>query len=149
MHQSLSVDTIIESCLILMVLLLLTCARHLVVDCTALKSPIYLLTISSRGHQVVLCLPNCPPRHPFLNCLPSVTRSVTSPVILPSVCKSWLFVLKHVNLVEVCHLSSPLPLKKTNKKNTSVGWRVPVDPHIGCFLTFSPPPPSSAPPPSR
>lgn len=50
LYQSLSMDTIIESCLILMVLLLLTCARHLIVDCTALKSPIYLVTISSRGH---------------------------------------------------------------------------------------------------
>lgn len=48
MYQPLSVDTIIESCLILMVLLLLTCARHLIVDCTALKSPIYPVTISQQ-----------------------------------------------------------------------------------------------------
>lgn len=48
--QPLNVDTIIESCLILMVLLLLTCARHLIVDCTALKSPIYPVTASSRDH---------------------------------------------------------------------------------------------------
>lgn len=45
-------DIIIESCLILMVLLLLTCARHLIVDCTALNSPIYPVTISCRGHKV-------------------------------------------------------------------------------------------------
>lgn len=104
-YESLSVDTIIESCLILMVLLLLTCARHLIVDCTALNSPIYPVTASSRGHKEALCLPKLfstlhSPPSPFLNCLPSVTRSVTSPVILPCVCKSWLFVLKHVNLVE-------------------------------------------------
>lgn len=55
----------------------------------------------------------------FLNCLPSVTRSVTSPVILPCVCKSWLFVLKCVNLVEVCCLPLPPPLKKN-----TLWWRV-------------------------
>lgn len=61
LYESLSVDTIIESCLILMVLLLLTCARHLIVDCTALNSPIYPVTASSRGHKEALCLPNCSP----------------------------------------------------------------------------------------
>lgn len=50
LYHPLSMDTIIESCLILMVLLLRTCARHLIVDCTALKSPIYLVTISGRCH---------------------------------------------------------------------------------------------------
>ena len=133
MYESLSVDTIIESCLILMVLLLLTCARHLIVDCTALNSPIYPVTASSRGHKEALCLPNCPPLHsppsPFLNCLPSVTRSVTSPVILPCVCKSWLFVLKHVNLVEGSPPPPPPPLPPKKKKknqhiNTYAGWRV-------------------------
>lgn len=74
MYRPLSVDTIIESCLILMVLLLLTCARHLIVDCTASKSPIYPVTISSRGHQVVLCSP----RPPLLTPLPSVTFSELS-----------------------------------------------------------------------
>lgn len=126
-YESLSVDTIIESCLILMVLLLLTCARHLIVDCTALNSPIYPVTASSRGHKEALCLPKLfstlhSPPSPFLNCLPSVTRSVTSPVILPCVCKSWLFVLKHVNLVE--GPPPPPPQKKNKDVNTSAGWRV-------------------------
>lgn len=94
--RPLSVDAIIESCLILMVLLLLTCARHLTVDCTALKSPIDPVTISCRGQEVALCLPDCsaPLRQLLLSCLPSVIRSVTSPVIHPCACESWLFVLK-------------------------------------------------------
>lgn len=92
-------DTLIESCLILMVLLLLTCARHLLVECTALTSPMYLLTVSCRGHQVVLCLPNCSPAPSpstvtFSELSSKCHQSVTSPVILPCVCKSWLFVLK-------------------------------------------------------
>lgn len=91
---------------------------------------------------MVLCLPDCPSpltSLPFLNCLPSVTRSVTSPVIPPCVCKSWLFVLKHVNLVEVCRLF--FPLKKQNKTKHFSGverWegRIPDDPPLGA----SPPP---------
>lgn len=108
--EPLTLDKIIESCLILMVLLLLTRARHLIVDCTASESPYF-------HHQVALRLQNCSipftsPPSPFLSCLPSVIGSVTSPVILPRVCKSWLFVLKHVNLME----ASPFLHPQTNKK---------------------------------
>lgn len=38
LYEPLTMDKISESCLILMVLLLLTCARHLIVDCTASTS---------------------------------------------------------------------------------------------------------------
>ena len=133
-----------------MVLLLLTCARHLIVDCTALNSPIYPVTASSRGHKEALCLPNCSPLHsppsPFLNCLPSVTRSVTSPVILPCVCKLWLFVLKHVNLVEGSPPPPPPPLPPKKKKKSTYKHLRRVESWegrrscSGCFLTFSPPP---------
>lgn len=110
-YRSLSVDTIIESCLILMVLLLLTCARHLIVDCTALKSPHvpghHFQQRPPGGALSAELFPSPPPTpppppSPSLNCLPSVTQSVTSPVIPSCVCKSWLFVLKHVNLVDDC-----------------------------------------------
>lgn len=140
LYQSLSMDTIIESCLILMVLLLLTCARHLIVDCTALESPIYPITVSSRSHCCVCqtVSPTRPPTltpPPFLSCLPSVIRSVTSPVILPCVCELWLFVLKQTWWKFVAF---PLPHKKN--KNISVAWSVGMISLSGCFLTFSRPP---------
>lgn len=119
--------------------------------------PMYLVTISGRGHQVVLCLPNCsphpPPPSPFLNCLPSVTQSVTSPVILPCVCKSWLFVLKHVNPGGRSsppphhhhHLLRHFEKKKNKQENTSEGgaWR--RKSLHRCFLTYLSRPPSLPP----
>lgn len=130
-------DTIIESCLILMVLLLLTCARHLIVDCTALKSPIYLVTISSRGHKVVLCLPNR-----FTPPLPSVTfselsskcHSVCYKSCNSSLCLQVVAFCAETNLMEVC------PLKKHFSGVKSWEGRVPDDLPYGCFLTFSSPP---------
>lgn len=90
-----------------MVLLPLTCDHHLSVSCSALETPASLGAISSIYHQVVLLncsTPSFPPTIPllpapqhahlvtfFLNCLPSVTLSVTSPVILPCAYKLWLF----------------------------------------------------------
>lgn len=119
LYQPLTLDKIIESCLILMVLLLLTRARHLIVKCTASKSPYIPSPFPADATRWrSACQPVVHPLHsppsPFLNCLPSVIRSVTSPVILPRVCKSWLFVLKHVNLMEVRRLFLP-PLQKTIK----------------------------------
>lgn len=62
----------------------------------------------------------------FLNCLPSVTRSVTSLVILPCVCKSWLFVLKRINLVEVCCPPPPPPEEENKQTNIVVESLLPL-----------------------
>lgn len=103
-----------------MVLLLLTCARHLIVNCTALKFPIYVVILSSGGHQVVQETVLHPPHtHPslFPSCPSSVIRSVTSPIIHPCVCELWLFVLKHTSLVDVCRLFPPPPPPRKKKKH--------------------------------
>lgn len=140
MHQPLAMDKIIESCLILMVLLLLSCARHLIVDCTASVTHISHHHFQLRPLVGALCQIYFPsPSVPSVICLPSVIWSVTSPVIHRCDCKLWLFVLKHVNLVKVCQRSTPHKKNKIKHLNVmeSWGWSP-----FGCYLTFCRPPPS-------
>lgn len=123
MHQPLAMDKIIESCLILMVLLLLSCARHLIVDCTASVTHISHHHFQLRPLVGALCqIYFPPPSVPSVICLPSVIWSVTSPVIHPCDCKLWLFVLKHVNLVKVCQRPTPRKkIYKTLKRDGELG----------------------------
>lgn len=117
LYQSLSMDTIIESCLILMVLLLLTCARHLIVDCTALDSPIYSVTCPAEATRwccvcqtVSPTLPFTPPPSPFSE-LSSKCHSVCYKSCNSSLC----FMAFHAgsNLEEVCRPPSQKKTKKT------------------------------------
>lgn len=131
--KTLSMDIIIESCLILMVLLLLSCARHLIVECTALithRSCHHFLQRPPGGACV--CQTVLPPPLPLLSCLPSVIQSVTSPVIHPCVCKSWLCVLKQPG-GGLLLVSFP-PSQKGKKEIVEVEnweWRIPGDLPLG------------------
>lgn len=75
--------------------------------------------------------PPCSPPSPLLSCLPSVIRSVTSPVIHPCVCKLWLSVLKQTGGILL--LFPPPSQKKKNNFNGMESWerRVPADFPLG------------------
>lgn len=136
-----------------MVLLPLTCDHHLSVSCSALETPASLGAISSIYHQVVLLncstpsfpYPSSPPAHLvtfFLNCLPSVTLSVTSPVILPCAYKLWLFCAEMRQTGGSLLPRSPslktTPRRKKKKKRSK---HIVVESHFlfGCFLAYFPP----------
>lgn len=131
MHQPLAMDKIIESCLILMVLLLLSCARHLIVDCTASVTHISHHHFQLRPLVGALCQIYFPS--------PSVPFHLSSKchLVCYKSCNSSLW----LQVVAFCAETRPTPREKNKIKHLNVmeswGWSP-----FGCYLTFCRPPPS-------
>lgn len=148
LYQSLSMDTIIESCLILMVLLLLTCpppyCRLYSIEITHISGHRFQQRPlgGALSAKLFSTLPPHSPPSLFLNCLPSVTRSVTSPVI-SSLCLQVVAFCAETRQPGGSLSPHPSPYKKkTNKKKTlqwggEMGRENPRRSPFGCFLTFS------------
>ena len=118
--------------------------RHLIVDCTALESTIYPVTFFPAKAARWCCqtvsltpLPHSPPSL-FLNCLPSVIWSVTSPVILPCVLQVVAFCAE----TNLAGSLSPFPEKNQTLQwaaKSGRDWITDWSSFLGAFPDFPPP----------